>query len=118
MIDGLPYGLDLTAFLLEQMKQQRVEKFAELASNLSRGWDDLQRRRRVVVHVPSISRDEAQRMSMDYFAIEENSQMGRLLWAGSPDVEVIYVAPFPLSPDVLQYYTKLLQVHTHSCLQK
>jgi hypothetical protein len=25
-------------------------------------------------------------------------------------IQVIYVSPFPLSPDVLQYYTKLLQI--------
>ncbi len=49
-------------------------------------------------------------MSMDDFVIRQNAQLGRLTWIASSDVEVIYVAPFPLSPDVVQYYTKLLQI--------
>ncbi|EKX36818.1 hypothetical protein GUITHDRAFT_116984 [Guillardia theta CCMP2712] len=96
--------------LIEEKIEDRKTQFQQLSIKLQQQWQDMSRRKRVVVHVPSISREEAQRMSVQDFAIRQNNQLGRLTWSSSPDVEVIYVAPFPLSPDVVQYYSKLLQV--------
>ena len=99
-----------TAQIVEQVLEKRRVDFAEMSKKLSGDWQSLKRRKRVVVHIPSISTEEAQRLSMDDFAIRQNGQMGRLTWIGSTDVEVVYVSPFPLSPDVVQYYSKLLQI--------
>ena len=99
-----------TARVIERLVDERTTHFTALADRLKRSWVEINRRKRVVVHIPSISREEAQRMSMHDFALRQNAQLGRLTWAASSDVEVIYVSPFPLSPDVLQHYTQLLQI--------
>lgn len=99
-----------TAATVQQIVENRRLKMDELSIRLKKQWGELKRRRRVVVHIPSLSREEAQRMSMSDFSMRQNAQLARLTWLEATDVEVLYVAPFPLSPDVLQYYTKLLQV--------
>lgn len=99
-----------TAHVIERLVDERAAHFIALSQRLKKSWTEINRRKRVVVHIPSISREEAQRMSMHDYALRQNAQLGRLTWAASSDVEVIYVSPFPLSPDVLQYYTKLLQI--------
>ena len=106
-----------TARTTERVVENRIaarrEHFANLAQRLAQGWALMQRRKRVVVHLPSLSREEAQRMSMHDFAVRQNAQLARLTWLAASDVEVIYVAPFPLAPDLMQYYSKLLQVSGH-----
>uniref|UniRef100_A0A7S0VNS7 IQCH-like ATP-grasp domain-containing protein n=1 Tax=Hemiselmis tepida TaxID=464990 RepID=A0A7S0VNS7_9CRYP len=99
-----------TAKIVEQVVEKRRRDFEALSKKLRQDWQLLKRRKRVVVHMPSISREEAQRVSMEDFLIRQNLQMGRLTWIASSDVEVVYVSPFPLSPDVVQYYTKFLQI--------
>ena len=99
-----------TARVMARLEEERAAHFAALAQQLAQAWPELSRRKRVVVHLPSISREEAQRMSMHDFALRQNAQLARLTWAASTDVEVVYVSPFPLSGDVVQYYSKLLNI--------
>ena len=99
-----------TARVMARLEEERAAHFAALAQQLAQSWPELARRKRVVVHLPSISREEAQRMSMHDFALRQNAQLARLTWAASADVEVVYVSPFPLSGDVVQYYSKLLNI--------
>ena len=50
------------------------------------------------------------RLSIASLAVRQNGQMSRLCDLTDPNVEVIYVSPFPLSEDVEGYYEKLLNV--------
>eukprot|EP00741_Cyanophora_paradoxa_P021428 tig00021352_g20686.t1 len=84
--------------------------FKQLAADFHRAWPTIKTKPRVVIHLPSLTRDESQRMSTTNFAVRQNSQMSRLCDAGDPLVEVVYVAPFQLASDVQQYYEKLLAV--------
>mmetsp|Transcript_30 Transcript_30/g.78 ORF Transcript_30/g.78 Transcript_30/m.78 type:complete len:1089 (+) Transcript_30:71-3337(+) len=101
----------------ERIKQRALddqERFRQLQLDLCGRWDTLKNKKRVVVHVPALSREEAQRVSIQDFVVRQNGQLARLTWIADPSVEVIYVSPFPLSPDVLQYYGKLLQIGSSS----
>jgi len=82
---------------------QMMEKFR-------RRWPQIQRRRRVVIHIPSISAEEHVRWGIPHFSTRQNLQMARLCAIADPMVDVIYVAPFALTDDLRSYYQKLLAI--------
>ena len=58
-------------------------------------WPAIKQRKRVEVHINSLSIDEIKRMSMEKFLQRENSQISRIFAAGKdPNLEIIYVCPY------------------------
>ena len=47
---------------------------------------------------------------MDKFLQKENAQISRIFACKDPDVDIIYVSPFQMTPDVQGYYTKILEI--------
>jgi hypothetical protein len=84
--------------------------FRRLQSSLARAWPDVAGGPRVIVHIPSLSLDSNRRLSLANLAVRQNSQLSRLCDLADPDVEIIYVSPFPLSDEIEGYYAKLLEV--------
>ena len=82
------------------------KEHTEMQKSFQKQWPQWCKGKRVVIHIPSLSRAESQRMSTNDFSLRENGQMSRLTWAADPNVDVVYVSPFPLSKDVLQYVTQ------------
>jgi hypothetical protein len=72
-------------------------------------WPAIKKRKRVEIHVNSLSIEEVKRMSMDKFLQRENAQISRIFASKDPDVDVIYVSPFQMTPDVLGYM-KILEI--------
>ncbi len=95
---------------LRQKRADEEERWQRLTMGFAEKWDDVQEKRRVVIHVPSISREEHQRLTIPNFQIQENLQMSRLCAINDPLVDVIYIAPMEITEDVLSYYEKLLEV--------
>ncbi|KAF0715098.1 hypothetical protein AaE_011408, partial [Aphanomyces astaci] len=73
-------------------------------------WDTMKMQRRVVVHVPSFASDDRTRLKMDNFSIRQNLQMARMCAIADPNVDIIYISPFELSPDIQRYQVRLLQL--------
>lgn len=75
-----------------------------------KGWGSFCQKKRVVVHVPSLSFQPYQRKNIHNFPIHQNSQITRLVDLADPNVDVLYISPFEVNQDIVQYYTKLLEV--------
>ena len=74
-------------------------------------WKSIKKRKRVEVHINSMSIDELKRISMEKFLQRENAQISRIFGAGKdPNVDIIYVCPYQMTPDVLGYYMKILEI--------
>ena len=73
-------------------------------------WPLIKTRRRVEVHINSLSIEEVKRISMEKFLQRENSQLSRIFSLKDPEVEIIYVTPFQMTNDVLGYYMKILEI--------
>ena len=73
-------------------------------------WPAIKTRKRIEIHVNSLSIEEAKRISMDKFLQRENAQISRIFASKDPNVDIIYVSPFQMTPDVLGYYTKILEI--------
>jgi hypothetical protein len=75
-----------------------------------REWPRIKRAKRVVVHIPSLSLAERQRRTVANLDMRQNAQLARLCDIRDPDVEVIYVSPFPLNDDTVGYFAKVLEI--------
>jgi len=86
----------------------REETFLELQRKFRRSWGKIQRTRHVLIHVPSFSVDMSQRTHIPHLEVRQNSQLSRLCGLENPLVDILYVSPYPLGPDIESYYHKLL----------
>ena len=86
----------------------REETFLELQRKFKRSWGKIQRTRHVLIHVPSFSVDMSQRTHIPHLEVRQNSQLSRLCGLENPLVDILYVSPYPLGPDIENYYHKLL----------
>jgi len=73
-------------------------------------WSEVKRRKRIEIHINSLSVHEMKRISMEKFLQRENAQIARLFAVKDPLVDVIYVSPFTLTNDVTGYYMKILEI--------
>ncbi|GMF15784.1 unnamed protein product [Phytophthora fragariaefolia] len=97
---------------LREIQREQLEKWEAKMNDLKAQWPQIAGRRRVVVHVPSLSLDEHSRLSAENFAVQQNLQLTRIC-AAALDSHVdllVYVSPFELTADVSQYFIKLLQL--------
>lgn len=95
---------------IEARRAEEEEEWNALCDRLRRRWKEIRRKRRVAVHLPSLSWDKRVRASLPNLALREAAQLQRLVATADPLVEVVLVVPFPVSEEVLAYYRKLLSV--------
>jgi hypothetical protein len=73
-------------------------------------WPTIKKRKRIEIHCNSYSLDEYQRFSVEKMKQKENAQLMRLMNVKDPNVEIIYVVPYPLSEEVYQYFMDILKL--------
>ncbi len=73
-------------------------------------WPEIKKKRRVEIHINSLSIDDLKRISMEKFLQRENAQIARIFKLKDPLVDIIYVSPFQMTNDVLGYYMKILEI--------
>lgn len=93
----------------EQWNSQLLD-WREKQKQFKKKWSSIQQRRRLIVHIPSLSRDKLRRQSTDNFTTLQNAQMTRLFDLKDENVEIIYVSPFPIPDEIRRYYTKLMEI--------
>lgn len=57
-------------------------------------WPEIKNKRRIEIHINSITVDELKRVSMEKFLQRENAQISRIFALKDPNIEIIYVSPF------------------------
>ncbi|KAL7682558.1 putative IQ domain-containing protein H [Plasmopara halstedii] len=101
--------------LKARLREIRCEKAAKWEARMyefKSQWSQIAARRRIVVHVPSMSLGEHSRLNAENFAVQQNLQLTRIC-AAALDLQVdllVYVSPYELTADVSQYFHKLLQL--------
>ena len=51
-----------------------------------------------------------QRMTIEKYKQKENAQIARLFSVKDPNVNVVYVCPFPFTSEIYNYYLKILEL--------
>ena len=93
---------------IKDAKVVYAKNFKQRTKTFKKNWDALKQKKRVHIHIPSLSYSEHIRNSLIDLSILQNSQMGRICEVNDPNVDVIYISPIDLDADIKLYYAKLL----------
>lgn len=95
---------------IETAHQEQVFVFREVQDMFKQKWSMIKQIKRIEIHINSMSIEEIKRISMEKFLQRENSQLSRIFAVKDPNVDIIYVSPFQMTPDVMGYYMKILEI--------
>ena len=79
---------------MEELNSESLFVWKEMMEEFKQRWPEIKRKKRVEIHVNSISVQEMKRMSMEKFLQRENAQISRIFSVKDPLVDVIYLSPF------------------------
>jgi hypothetical protein len=102
--------LQATRLRIAEEWQDKLENWQNMWEGWKQNWGTFTTKKRVVVHIPSLSFQPYQRKGLHNFTIKQNLQLTRLVDVADPDVDVLYISPFELNAEIEQYYLKLLEV--------
>jgi hypothetical protein len=94
--------------LIEEAKKEKLVNWKIMMSKFKDNWKNIKKERRIEIHINSISHSHLRNCTFEKFATRENNQLNRMINLLDPNVEIIYVAPFPLANEVLSYYFSIL----------
>ena len=92
---------------IEELNNESLFVWREMQEEFKRMWPEIKKKRRIEVHMNSFSMSDGKRIAMEKFAQRENNQISRIFALKDPNLEIVYVSPFPLTNDVLGYYLKV-----------
>lgn len=64
---------------------------------------------RIEIHINSISYDSYTNCLIDKYTMKESLQLNRLIRLVDPNIEIIYILPFHISDDILNYNFAILE---------
>ena len=90
--------------------EEEYDSFLQRMEEFKRDWPEIKLKRRIEVHICSFSFEEMRRLTMEKFVQRQNSQICRIFRLKDPYIEIVYVSPFDLSPEIISYYHKVLHL--------
>ena len=90
--------------------KQKMSEWKEIQNKFKSDWTTIKAKKRLEIHISSLSIDELRRLTMDKFLVRQNLQMARIFSMQDANIEVLLISAFEMSGEVLGYYTKILEL--------
>ncbi|CAD8177263.1 unnamed protein product [Paramecium pentaurelia] len=87
-----------------------LERFKNRQNVFKEEWPYLKLQQRFEIHLNSFSFEEIKRLSMDKFSQRQNTQITRIFNLQDPLVHIIYIAPYDLPSELIDYFYKILNL--------
>ena len=92
---------------------QRYKEWTVMQKNFQKRWEIIKNRPHIEIHFNSISLNSLNSKYMnttfDHFPERENNQLNRIVNLFDSNVEMIYISPYELNPDIITYYTSIME---------
>lgn len=93
---------------IEKVKESKREEWNELMAYFKDEWNTMNDSYRIEIHINSLSFSNNKSITIDHFKEKENSQLNRLIRLIDPNVEMVYISPYPIDEEILEYYFSIL----------
>lgn len=97
-----------TKLKLRHLKEDQMAAWRAMQKEFRKMWPYLKHLQRTEIHINSFGLEEFQRKTIYKLKQKENSQLGRIFRVRDPNVRIILIVPFPLTPEIQDYYIKML----------
>ena len=92
---------------------QRYKEWTNMQKNFQKRWEIIKNRPHIEIHLNSVSLNTSNSKYMnttfDHFVERENNQLNRIVNLLDSNVEIIYISPYELNPDIITYYTSIME---------
>jgi len=78
-------------------------------NNFKTNWKTIKSSKRVEIHINSISYQAYKNSTIEKFTEKENIQFSRIMALADPNVEIIYISPYNIEDEILNYYFSILK---------
>ncbi|KAL4463088.1 hypothetical protein ABPG74_007089 [Tetrahymena malaccensis] len=99
-----------TQNIIRNKGQDDIDYVKVLQMKLMQDWPVLKLKSRVEIHINTFSYDELKRLSMEKVSQRQNMQITRIFALKDPNLELIYISPYELPSEVVNYYYKILEL--------
>jgi IQ domain-containing protein H len=90
--------------------KQKMLEWKSIQNKFKLDWPSIKTKKRLEIHISSLSIDELRRLTMDKFLVRQNIQLSRIFTIQDPNVDILFVSAFEMSPEIIGYYTKILEL--------
>lgn len=99
-----------TKSIIKDMGNNELKQYYSLSQAFKANWKEIKLGKRVEIHINSYSFEDSKRLTMEKFLQRQNTQIARIFNLRDPLTEIIYVCPFDLPAEIINYYHKVLDL--------
>ncbi|KRX03040.1 hypothetical protein PPERSA_08115 [Pseudocohnilembus persalinus] len=96
---------------IRNKNEQVLDQFQTLQEKLKSDWLMMKYQKRVEIHINTYSFDELKRLTMEKVTQRQNIQITRIFALKDPLLELIYISPYDLPQEIINYYYKILELN-------
>ncbi len=79
-----------------------------IKNKFQQNWKNFKNGPRTEIHINSLSSPAMKNATIEKFSEKQNNQLSRFISLVDPNVEIIYISPYPLGKEILSYYFSIL----------
>lgn len=95
---------------LLEYKELKEKTWNDIQNKFLSNWSNIKEKDRIEIHIPSFSLDSWNRFNIPHLNNHENNQLSRLLRLRDPHISIVYVSPYKMNENIINYYIKLLKL--------
>ena len=92
--------------------EERYQQWKLMMNDFKKNWDSIKNSPRIEIHFNSISLPTTNSIYLNTtfhkFTERENNELNRIINLIDDNVEILYISPHELNPDIITYYTSIL----------
>jgi hypothetical protein len=100
--------IDASKSLIRGMFKKNLQKWNIMMDQFKTNWEKIKKSPRIEIHINSLSFNFYKNCTIEKFLEKQNNQLSRLVNLQDPNLEIIYISPYPLQNEVLSYYFSIL----------
>lgn len=101
--------INISKSLIQDKLNKDMEQWQLMMNSFRENWQEIKHSKRVEIHINSLSYDSDVNCTISKYTERQNNQMSRLIRLRDPNIEIIYISPYVIPEDVVNFYFSILK---------